>query len=81
MKEVKVYLRSMEEIQKFVSITSKFPVKLDLMPQDDDETRVSGKSVMGIFSLDYSHPLRLRIHGDDAGAEELCKALKGFLIS
>ena len=50
MKEVKVYLRSMEEIQKFVSVTSKFPVKLDLMPQDDDETRVSGKSVMG-FSV------------------------------
>ena len=80
MKEVKIYLHSMEDIQKFVAVTAGFPEKLDLMPQDDDNTRVSGKSVMGIFSLDCFHPLRLRIHADDGRAEEICKGLKAFLI-
>ena len=81
MKEVKVFLHSMEEMQSFVAVTSKFPEKLDLMPQDDEFTRVSGKSVMGIFSLDCSHPLLLRIHADDARAEEICTALKAFVIA
>ncbi len=80
MKEIKIYLHNMEDIQKLVAITSKFPEKLDLLPQDDDDTRVSGKSVMGIFSLDCFHPLRLRIHADDARAEEICRELKAFLI-
>ena len=52
MKEVKVYLHNMEDIQKFVAVTSGFPEKLELMPQNDEDIRVSGKSVVGIFSLD-----------------------------
>lgn len=81
MKEVKVYLHSMDEIQRFVAVTSKFPEKLDLMPQDDEYTRVSGKSVMGIFSLDCSHPLVLRVHADDARADEICTALNAFTVA
>ena len=80
MKEVKVYLHNMEDIQKFVAVTSGFPEKLELMPQNDEDIRVSGKSVVGIFSLDCFHPLLLRIHADDARAEELCRALKAFVI-
>ena len=81
MKEVRIYLHGMEDIQKFVGVTAKFPEKLDLLPQDDDDTRVSGKSVVGIFSLDYQHPLRLRIHADDERAEAICGELKDFLIN
>ena len=81
MKEVRIYLHGMDDIQKLVGVTAQFPEKLDLMPLDDDDTRVSGKSVVGIFSLDYSHPLRLRIHADEERAEEICSLLQEFLIN
>ena len=80
MTEARVFFHSMEDIQKFVAVTSEFPERLDLLPQDDDDARVSGKSVIGIFSLDYTHPLRLRIHAEEDRAEEICKELKAFLI-
>ena len=80
MKEVRICLHSMEDIQKLVSVTSGFPEKLELMPLDEDETSVSGKSVVGIFSLDCFNPLRLRIHADDERAEELCQKLKAYLV-
>ena len=80
MKEVRIYLHGMDDIQKFVGVTAQFPEKLDLMPPDDDDTRVSGKSVVGIFSLDYSQPLRLRIHADEERAEEIRSLLQDFLF-
>ena len=81
MKEVKIHLHSMDDIQGLVAVTAKIPERLDLMPLDDDETRVSGKSVVGIFSLDCFKPLRLRIHADDARAEEIYDKLKAFIVS
>ena len=80
MKEVKIHLHSMDDIQGLVAVTAKIPERLDLMPLDDDETRVSGKSVVGIFSLDCFKPLRLRIHADGERVEEICGQLKTFLI-
>ena len=80
MKEVNLQFSNMEDVQKFVSITSGFPDRLELLPLDDDNVKVSGKSIVGIFSLDCFKPLRFRIHADDDRVKEICEKLEAFNV-
>ncbi|MBR4473482.1 MAG: HPr family phosphocarrier protein [Oscillospiraceae bacterium] len=80
MKEVNLQFSNMEDVQKFVSITSGFPERLELLPLDDDNVKVSGKSIVGIFSLECFKPLRFRIYADDDRVKEICDQLKDFNI-
>ncbi len=80
MKEVNLQFSNMEDVQKFVSITSGFPERLELLPLGDDKVKVSAKSIIGIFSLDCFKPLRFRIHADDERVQEICEKLKDFHI-
>ena len=80
MKEVSIQFSNMEDVQKFVSVTSGLPERLELLPLDDDNVKVSGKSIVGIFSLDCFKPLRFRIHADDDRVTEICGLLKDFNV-
>ena len=61
-----VLLGSINDVKKFVNIVSKYDYEIDL---SSGRYVVDAKSIMGIFSLDLSKPIKVEIHSDD------CKAL------
>lgn len=56
-----ISLSSIETVKKFVNIANNydFPVLLH-----SDKYIINGKSIMGIFSLDLSRPVRLEVEYD-----------------
>ena len=63
MQEVKIKLSSVNDVKEFVSAISCFDCGFDI---DTDRSVVDAKSIMGIFSLDLSKELSLKIHSSDA---------------
>ncbi len=61
-----VLLGSINDVKNFVNIVSKYDYEIDL---SSGRYVVDAKSIMGIFSLDLSKPIKVEIHSDD------CKAL------
>lgn len=62
MQEVKIKLSSVNDVKEFVSTISCFDCGFDI---DTDRSVVDAKSIMGIFSLDLSKVLTLKIHSSD----------------
>jgi phosphocarrier protein HPr len=74
---VNVFLNSIEKVKSFVNIVTAFPFDFDLV---SGRYVIDAKSIMGIFSLDLSKPIKLTIH---ASGDELAKAmeeLKPFIV-
>ena len=63
---VTVMLDSVEKVQRFVSVISKYSCSFDI---ESEHSCVDAKSIVGLFSLDISKPLHLTIQ--DEGAELL----------
>lgn len=57
---------TIQQVQKFVSVISGIHVDFDLI---HGRYIIDAKSIMGIFSLDLSSPLLLRVHTDDKTIE------------
>ena len=62
MVKLNVKIVSMQDADKFNKICSKFDCDMDLQ---SGKYYVDAKSIMGIFSLDLSHPLVLNADTDD----------------
>ena len=62
MVKLKVRIVSMQDADKFNKICNKFDCDMDLQ---SGKYYVDAKSIMGIFSLDLSHPLTLTADTDD----------------
>ena len=60
MKTVRISLNSIDKVKSFVNDLTKFDVDFDLV---SGRYVIDAKSIMGIFSLDLSHPLQLQIEG------------------
>ena len=75
MVKLSVKIVSMQDADKFNKICSKFDCDMDLQ---SGKYYVDAKSIMGIFSLDLSQPIRLDVH-DDAVAEKVLPELTAFL--
>ena len=75
MKKMKVMLGSIEDVKEFVALTNSYSVESDLV---SGRYAVDAKSIMGIFSLDLSKPIKLNAHTDDA--EDLLKDLNKFIV-
>lgn len=56
-----IQLSSIEDVKKFVSVTNKYNFKINLI---SDKYTIDAKSIMGVFSLDLSHPLMMQIDED-----------------
>ncbi|GEN89918.1 HPr family phosphocarrier protein [Oceanobacillus sojae] len=56
-----VSLEKINDVKDFVEIVSRYDYKVDII---SDTYVLSAKSIMGIFSLDLTKPLKLRIHAD-----------------
>ena len=62
MKTVKVSLNSIDKVKSFVNDITKFDNDFDLV---SGRYVIDAKSIMGIFSLDLSHPTSPIIHSND----------------
>ena len=58
MKTVKVSLNAYDKIKSFVNLLTKFDADFDLT---SGRYVVDAKSIMGIFSLDLSKPINMKI--------------------
>lgn len=75
MKSYKVQLLSIVDVKNFVNIVNKFEFDVDLV---SGRYVVDAKSLMGIFSLDLSKPITMRVYTEDTQIVE--KELKEFLV-
>lgn len=74
-KTVIIYLNSIDDIKKFVSIVSKYDGDFDLI---SGKYVVDAKSIMGIFSLNLSNTVQLNI---SCATPELMEELKPYIVS
>ena len=76
MKTLQISLNSIDKVRSFVNDVTKFDCDFDLV---SGRYVIDAKSIMGIFSLDFSKPLDLNIHAED-DAEEILTVLKPYLV-
>jgi len=62
MKTIEVILGSINDVKDFVNAVNKYSYDVDLT---SGRYVVDAKSIMGIFSLDLSKPIKVEIHSDD----------------
>lgn len=77
MSEIVILLDSIEKVKSFVSITAKLESELDIV---SGRYIIDAKSIMGIFSINLSKPIILRIHEEGEKAEEIIKALEEYVV-
>ena len=73
MRSVHIKLNSVNSVQKFVATVSKLEGNFDL---HSGNYILDARSLMGIFTLDLSKPVKLNVEKD---TEETMQALSSFL--
>lgn len=76
MREFQVCLRSSQEVQDFISWATAQPFTISV---GSDTYRVNGSSFMGMFTLDYSRPLSVRVSCTDDEFHRLLQEAERFL--
>ena len=71
---LEISLVTIDQVKRFVDLVSKVEGDVDLL---SGRYTIDAKSIMGIFSLDISKPMELRIHGE---AGELLEQLREFEV-
>ncbi len=71
-----IMLNSINDVKNFVNVVNRFDFDVDLT---SGRYIVDAKSIMGIFSLDLSKPIKVEIHSDNA--ETLVAEMKQFVIA
>lgn len=74
--ETRVTLSKVSDINDFVNLTNKC---IDDVIVYGGRYIVNGKSLMGIYSLDLSEPLKVEFHGDIP--DEVKEGMKKFIIN
>ncbi|MDQ2087288.1 HPr family phosphocarrier protein [Herbivorax sp. ANBcel31] len=74
MKSFNINLKSITDVKDFVNIVNKYDFDIDLT---SGRYVVDAKSIMGIFSLDLSKPIRVDVHADSC--DDFENDIKGFL--
>ncbi|GHU50257.1 hypothetical protein AGMMS49975_00930 [Clostridia bacterium] len=74
--ELTISLSSIDKVKAFVAIVSAYGGDFDL---SSSRYTVDAKSIMGIFSLDLSSPLKLAIYDAEA-AGSIKEQLKDFIV-
>ena len=75
MKSFKVMLSSIVDVKNFVNFVNEFDFDVDLV---SGRYVVDAKSLMGIFSLELSRPIVMRVYSEETAALE--EALKEFIV-
>ena len=69
-----ILLDSVTRVKDFVNVVCRYPNDFDV---GSGRFTIDAKSIMGIFSLDLTHPLELCIYGD--ASPELLEDLTPYL--
>ncbi len=75
MKTFNIQLNSINDVKLFVNTVSSYSCDIDLT---SGRYVVDAKSIMGIFSLDLSKPIKVEIFSDDC--DQLVKELERFMV-
>lgn len=75
MKTFNLMLNSINDVKDFVNIVSKYEYDVDLT---SGRYVVDAKSIMGIFSLDLSKPIKVEVHDDSCDA--FLNEVKRFVV-
>lgn len=75
MQSIMISLNSIDKVKHFVNIITQYDGDFDL---SSGRYVIDAKSIMGIFSLDLSKPLKLDIH-NDAIVEELKPLIEEYI--
>ena len=76
MREIEISLDSIYKVKNFISITTKFDAEIDLI---SGRYIIDAKSIMGIFSIDLSKPIILRIHEGRENLDDIIDALSEYV--
>lgn len=75
MKTFNIMLKSINDVKDFVNIVNKYDFDVDLT---SGRYVVDAKSIMGIFSLDLSRPIKVEIQVENCG--NFCEEIKNFVV-
>lgn len=75
MTTAKIRINAINDVKDFVSIVSDCEYDVDII---SGRYAIDAKSIMGIFSLDLSNDLELKIHSDDCG--EFLDEISRFIV-
>lgn len=76
MKEVTILLSTINDVKVFVNSVSKYDFDVDLV---SGRYAIDAKSIMGIFSLDLSKPIKMQVYSDKA--EAFMEEIKPFIVA
>ena len=76
MKIVDISLNSIDKVKSFVNDINRFDCDFDLV---SGRYVIDAKSIMGIFSLDFSKAITLNIHSDDANIGPIMDVITKYL--
>lgn len=68
-------LEKINDVKEFVETMTKFDYQVDII---SGRYVMNAKSILGIFSLDLTQPLTLKIHADEC--DDLLAAIKPYLV-
>ena len=75
MKTYNILLKSINDVKNFVNAVNKYDFDIDLT---SGRYVVDAKSIMGIFSLNLSSPIKIEIHTNDYDA--FYNEIKDYII-
>lgn len=78
MTELKVKLAAIDDVKNFVNIATRFNCEIDVV---SGRYVVDAKSIMGLFSLDLSRPLLLKIDSSDEALTNDIKECLGQFVT
>ncbi|NLW03342.1 MAG: HPr family phosphocarrier protein [Clostridiaceae bacterium] len=70
-----ILLKSINDVKDFVNIVNKYDFDVDLT---SGRYIVDAKSIMGIFSLDLSKPIKMEVH--DENPDAFISEIKNFIV-
>lgn len=72
----KIIMNEVDSVKDFVRITNKYPFNVLLAMS---HYVVDGKSLLGVFSLDFSRPIELRIEADDNSVTDYLNEIREYI--
>ena len=79
MREILINLNSINNVKSFNEVIAQFDCDVDLISENRRYV-IDAKSIMGIFSLDLSKNITLRIHDDGALADSIIAAVDKYIV-
>ena len=76
--EFHINIRSFQQVQNFVALATAQP--FDILVGNDCQS-INGKDLMGMFSLDYRYPQRVRVRCSEEEFTRFLQEAKSFVAS